>query len=92
CEDDPVNAVDPSGYFKLETFIVNLICLGGGGAIGGGILGGPPGALAGGITGTLAAVGMAWEEGDALKLWRWIKRGVREMTAYYTAHPPFWAR
>ncbi|MDW8321906.1 MAG: RHS repeat-associated core domain-containing protein [Armatimonadota bacterium] len=92
CEDDPVNAVDPSGYFKLETFIVNLICLGGGGAIGGGILGGPPGALAGGITGTLAAVGVAWEEGDALKLWRWIKRSVREMAAYYADHPPFWVK
>lgn len=84
--------MDPSGYFKIETFIVNLICLGGGGAIGGGIVGGLLGAVGGGTAGALAAVGEAWEEGDARKLWNWIKRSVREMTEYYPDHPPVWAK
>jgi len=84
CEDDPVNHVDPSGYFKVETFVVNLIVLGGGGVL----LGGLPGAVAG----ALAAVGVAWEEGDASRLWNWIKRTAREMAAYYADHPPVWVR
>jgi hypothetical protein len=84
CEHEPVNVVDPSGYFKVETFVVNLIVLGGGGALVGG--------LPGGAAGALAAVGVAWEEGDAGRLWNWIKRTARGMTAYYADHPPVWVR
>jgi RHS repeat-associated protein len=84
CEHEPVNVVDPSGYFKVETFVVNLIVLGGGGALVGG--------LPGGAAGALAAVGVAWEEGDAGRLWNWIKRTARGMAAYYADHPPVWVR
>jgi hypothetical protein len=76
--------VDPSGYFKVETFVVNLVVLVGGGAL----LGGLPSAVAG----ALAAVGIAWEEGDACRLWNRIKRTARGMAAYYADHPPVWVR